>query len=86
MKLTRVAITSLLLIVTACGPSLAWDLYYDGSVLPNAASLGNNAWIPWGDVSQCTTDGNILHLIAPTPVTRIFHKGCVSARWHARHP
>ena len=42
--------------------SRAWDLFYDGSVMPNDPALGTDSWIIHGDVSNCSTDGDKLHV------------------------
>jgi len=61
-------ITLSIALVAAAVPSgsLAWDLCYDGSVLPNDPSLGTGTWsVPYGqDPSPCSSDGDILHIPA----------------------
>ena len=46
----------------ACGSALAWDEYYDMSVLPNDPSLGSSAWDLEGDISQCSISNGVLDI------------------------
>ncbi len=48
--------------------SWAWDVHYDGGVLPNDASLGADAWVAGGDTSMCSIDGGSLLIDDPDSV------------------
>lgn len=61
MKFTFL-IFAITLVVALPAVSSAWDHVYDGSVLPNDSSLGADRWASQGDLSMCSTDGNILRL------------------------
>lgn len=40
----------------------AWDVMYDGSLLPNDPSLGANAWFAYHGTSMCSSDGSVLRI------------------------
>lgn len=54
-------LTTVLLAVSAS----AWDVSYEGNVMPNATELGTSKWgVDWiGGLSASSTDGNTLHLV-----------------------
>lgn len=56
--------------IAACLPLLAsaavaWDINYDGSVLPNDGTLGTAVWTGCtiNDVSRCSVQDGVLHLV-----------------------
>jgi len=65
-----------ILLATAPMASIAasWDLYYDGSVLPNDPSLGSNVWLAAGDTSVCSSDGSVLRILDRTDTHVAFHR------------
>lgn len=52
--------------ILLAGSASAWDVFYDGSVMPNDSVLGTNVWSVYGggnlDLSHSSTDGDALHL------------------------
>ena len=61
MKLFFLLIALALVMAFPC-ISWAWDYVYDGSVLPNDPSLGAGRWYPQGNLSMCSTDGNVFQI------------------------
>lgn len=55
--------------------SRAWDLVYDGSVLPNDPSLGTSRWVVGGignGLSMCSTDGDLLYIDDALPDVYVY--------------
>lgn len=56
------------IVVALCAATLfpesaqAWDLYYDGSHVPNDPLLGIDRWEAAGDLSETSSDGNALRV------------------------
>ena len=64
---TQTAMLLLTLLMAIPGPCLAWDLTYDGDVLPTDPALGPGSWAlnvysAPGVVSDSSTTGGVLHL------------------------
>lgn len=59
--------------------SWAWDHVYDGSVLPNAPSMGTEQWAvggTGGGISMCSTDGEVLQVgDLQTSAVAVFARG-----------
>ncbi len=61
-------IVALLIMLTwiSASPSLAWDVSYEGNVLPNSSALGTSTWVavPFGNtLAGSSADGDVLHLV-----------------------
>jgi hypothetical protein len=65
----RTAILFFLILLTTCLFSSvvhAWDVSYEGDVLPNASALGSLAWGTFGglgNLAGTSSDGSLLHLV-----------------------
>ncbi|MCX6376206.1 MAG: hypothetical protein NTU88_09295, partial [Armatimonadetes bacterium] len=44
----------------------AWDISYEGDVMPNSETLGSSKWAVWvwpGGLAQMSSDGSALHMV-----------------------
>ena len=51
--------------VLCSGTACAWDVFYDGSVLPDASALGSAAWSDYSQnyLGQSSATGGLFHLV-----------------------
>ena len=77
MKPSYITVAVIILTCALCGACCAWEYFYDASTLPNDPSLGADEWRTFSgsDVSMCTTDGDILHVVdARTDKSAYFYR------------